>query len=117
MKTIDKPQMQYSIAIASAEGVVERWTATAKDCFGYARITPLLEALKPEERTIEAIDKIIGNNSWTTPWCSSCHEARSPVAVFGSDFKQYACIDCMTDALRALRRQDAIDPKPPVIAP
>lgn len=118
MKTIPTPQLQYGLAVASAEGVVERYKATATSHVAYATYLSQLEALKPEERTIETIDKIIGHPSWTTPWCGVCMEYRSPVAVFGSDFQQHVCIGCLTHVLRALRKLDAIETmKTPRIAP
>ncbi|MBB03976.1 MAG: hypothetical protein CML03_00380 [Pseudooceanicola sp.] len=36
------------------------------------KIGQRLLALKPEERTAEIIDAIIGNGSWTTNTCDSC---------------------------------------------
>lgn len=118
MKTVPTPQLQYSLAVACAEGVVERYRATGKDHVAYDRLLPQLEALKPEERTIEAIDRIMGHSSWTTPWCGVCMEYRSPVAIFGSDFKQHVCIGCLTHVLRSLRKLDVTGTmKAPRIAP
>lgn len=54
--------------------------------------------------TEEAIDKIIGNDSWTRLCCDSCSRDSDAVAVYddGDCCLAYFCKKCLSDALESI---------------
>lgn len=122
MKDVTPPRTSFRIVTASARSVAARWKRQWGDSPRVppdnARIIAQLEAIRPEDMTVAMADKIIGNQSWTTPFCGSCNEYRSPVVAFGQDYPSHVCLTCLVEALRALRKQDVIDAmRMPRIAP
>lgn len=99
----------FAIIVGSAKDAIRRW----RNQYGLknfdlacgenaADITRKLNALK--RPTIRQVDKIIGSNGWTNIFCTSCHEYKPKVASFGEDYSAEVCEDCLSRALRELRR-------------
>ena len=71
-------------------------------------IRPALLALRPHERTVENINRIMGKNTWTQMNCSCCGGDFDSLARFGDEPDygtqwQDLCIQCLSDGLELLK--------------
>ncbi len=71
-----------------------------------------LRALNPETATAADVSKIIGNQSWSAYYCSSCGEYRPNAIEFGSDTTIHVCEDCMCRAVAMFVAHSSAGEKP-----
>jgi hypothetical protein len=92
--------MRHITAKTQAATVPQRWRMQyERNRFGdeKAHITKALDELK--RRTPEAINRIIGNDSWTTFLCRECDTSRTDGVEFGRDEStSIVCRDCIRAA-------------------
>lgn len=99
----NKPRPNFSIAIASAKGVAERWeTQYPEGRWGDEKreIGKKLIALGANAAA-DAVANIIGNKSWTHALCASCNEYHDEAVAFRED-EVFVCHSCLRSALAAL---------------
>lgn len=97
------------VVISDPKGVAMRWAHQ------YARngdqvlqsgktSTEILKALKALKRpTKQQVDKIIGNETWTSVLCSGCNTYVLEAVSFGEQ-AIYLCLSCLQSGVRALRK-------------
>lgn len=102
-KTIPQHRPRFDILVASSEGVADRWLSQYKDSQSPDKIaiSSKLEKLG-DKLTVEQADSIIGNQSWTHPYCHSCGEYKLKGVQFGEDPFLNVCLDCLKKAEMAL---------------
>jgi hypothetical protein len=80
--------------------VAERWRRQYPD--SREDVQAALDALDLSEATAEQIDKIIGNQSWTHLFCSSCCDyTNRGVTSFGYE-QVNVCAACLKHAVEAI---------------
>jgi hypothetical protein len=103
---------RVAVALASGHSVARRWRAQyaraiesedSLSAFGKrpSEVAAELDALGPDAQ-IEAVEHVIGNQSWTRPFCAVCSDYVLRAAVLGNDEAVTVCAACLRDALDAL---------------
>lgn len=97
--------------------VVERWKRAypVNLLIRDGRLTNnILEELQASDLSKEAIDRIIGNTTWTEVYCSECDESVERIVNFLGSMD--VCESCLRKALKLLE-EDAGVKKAPVTRP
>lgn len=103
------------IVVASGRGVAERWRRQYQQPAGWVTRTAggspedtynALCALGPLPDP-DAAAKLIGNQSWTHPTCSSCSRSVLVAAEFGDSETTKLCADCLREGDAMLRGYEA----------
>ena len=71
-------------------------------------ITKQLQAMEPPY-TIDEIERIIGNDSWTSIWCDECEEKSDMLVELGDnheDGARYICRRCLVDAFGLIDKEE-----------
>ena len=96
--------MDIRLVRGTAANIVERWerqyhkTADTEK----SEITKKLRAF--HSPSVEEVEKIIGNESWTKVWCGSCLEYKASCVQIGSgDETVTVCATCLACAALLLR--------------
>jgi hypothetical protein len=89
------------------QDIPDKWTAQyARSTTPWHReVSQNLQALKPEERTQERMDQIIGNGSWTALRCQVCGKDVDVLMQLGEepDYDSTGINICKQDLQKALR--------------
>jgi hypothetical protein len=112
METATRPVRHVAVAFASGRGVAHRWRAQyarhiegedRPSAFGKrpSEVAAELDALGPDPK-IEDVERVIGNQSWTRPFCAVCSDYILRAAVLGNDERMTVCAACLRDALDAI---------------
>lgn len=96
----------------------ERWKSQytnydGRDGYEKGLKTARLEALRPDERTAENIERIIGNDTWTTLKCEVCNEPADALYSFipsYADSGTSVCLACVSGAHEQLLAAREADP-------
>ena len=71
-----------------------------------------LRALDPNTATAAEVSKIIGNESWSAYFCSSCSEYRTSAIEFGCDTTIHVCEECMKRAVAMFPQHSSAGAEP-----
>jgi hypothetical protein len=103
------PERRYHLLEASTDGVANRWREQYPEgqrvlaCGeSVKKIQDALDALLPDSDPEKAA-KIIGNKSWTHPFCSCCQEYVLHAVQFG-DATEATCLPCLDITAKELRK-------------
>ena len=96
------PERHYDILVASIDGVAERWRKQYPD--RKEDIWQAREALPPTASADTAVN-IIGNKSWTHPYCDCCEQYVEAAISYGrySERQATVCAACLAVTLIDLR--------------
>lgn len=98
---------KFSILIASAEGVAERFSKQYSDG-AWPKQKAIVAALAalPSTASPADVDKLIGNQSWTHPYCDSCGQYKDRAVEFeNGDHSVIVCDECLDTAKATLSSQ------------
>lgn len=110
-ETIHQHRPRFSIVRASVKGVADRWRKQYPDdnrsLSGGRDTKKILDALDalPIDADPKAAADIIGNMSWTHPYCESCEQPVAAAVEFGEENRVTVCISCLDEARSDLRRK------------
>jgi superfamily II helicase len=105
-------------SIENLKNVAEKWKETycrsgvwSKIAFGDSHdIYNKLVKCTLEKPTVAKINKIIGNNSWTTKYCCECNKNELVGIIFdtGDDYygNHFICSDCLKEAVHEIRNHN-----------
>ena len=94
-----------ALVIASGRGVTEKWhrqygienswpnTVSGSSKATYDKLVGL-----GADPTADAVAEVIGNKSWTHPYCRGCEEYVAVVMAFGDDERAHVCGRCLQAA-------------------
>lgn len=78
----------------------DRWSSTVKGCAQKTH-DDILKC-----KTLDQVDKVIGNSSWTHNMCSNCYETSRDIMlsteVNGGEYQMLFCRSCLKKALKIL---------------
>lgn len=83
---------------------IKQWKPLFKSKLSSEEIYKALLVLNP--RTHEAVNKIIGNYSWTALTCDYCHknvEAIVNIDVTSGEYATYICADCINEMAKLIK--------------
>lgn len=103
----------------SAKDVAEKWRKQYKKLAGWTttisgpsdKVYDALIALG-ESRDRQAINAVIGNESWTSVWCSSCGTDVCEAVEFGDEYGDcgaVVCKECIKEAAALLVDSDGTE--------
>lgn len=104
MPTYSPIKRDFRISYGDPADACARWKHHYSDCDMpdkvaiSGKLTALLTPTKAE------VDAIIGNESWTSIWCSSCQNYTQAAVEVGFDYPAQICEECLVAALRELRK-------------
>jgi hypothetical protein len=109
-KSMKRTKLEYDILTASVGGVADRWRSQYTDANralsggrSVKEIQDALDALASDADPALA-DKVIGNQSWTHPYCSCCSNYVKAAVQFGTDYPVVVCEPCMKETTKELQR-------------
>ena len=97
------------IAVASCEGVPERWRSQYPpekyaDDTRWGQVSAKIDRIDPKTITPDELAAIIGNKSWTHPRCSVHGEFVDRVLLVDDNSDICICAECMRDGLAAIAK-------------
>lgn len=92
-----------TVVLASAEGVAKRYHHKYENDERFKDKVALLWTLEEEGAPVERFAEVIGNKSWTHPFCDCCSEYVDRAIEFNSNTT--ACGKCLQHALRVFDKE------------